>query len=107
MPWPSASKRSRTAQCVQKGDDILLSVIIDGRHSAIDMRLVWPGKDNEPGNKTNKQNAKVHRIWLETADHRYRRPDDTPFSIPGAGQLIFSDLGTITVEAKRGFSAYR
>ena len=29
---------------VQKGDDILLSVITDGRHSAIDMRLVWPGQ---------------------------------------------------------------
>ncbi|WP_163377489.1 hypothetical protein, partial [Escherichia coli] len=26
---------------------------------------------------------------------------------PGAGQLIFSDLGTIAVEAPRGFSAYR
>ncbi|MEI2598409.1 hypothetical protein V8940_19745, partial [Acinetobacter pittii] len=25
----------------------------------------------------------------------------------GAGQLIFSDLGTIAVEASRGFSAYR
>jgi hypothetical protein len=92
---------------VQKGDDILLSVITDGRHSAIDMRLVWPGNDNEPGNKLNKLIAKVHRIWLETADHRYRRPDETPFPIPGAGQLIFSDLGTIGVEAKRGFSAYR
>jgi hypothetical protein len=92
---------------VQKGDDILLSVITDGRHSAIDMRLVWPGNDNELGNKLNKLIAKVHRIWLETADHRYRRPDETPFPIPGAGQLIFSDLGTISVEAKRGFSAYR
>src|SRR3984893_19346214 len=71
------------------------------------MRLVCPGNDNEPGNKLNKLIAKVHRIWLETAGHRYRRPDETPFPIPGAGQLIFSDLGTISVEAKRGFSAYR
>jgi hypothetical protein len=92
---------------VQKGDDILLSVITDGRHSAIDMRLVWPGNGNEPGNKLNKLIANVHRIWLETANDRFRRPDDTPFPIRGAGQLIFSDLGTISVEAKRGFSAYR
>ena len=97
---------SRTRR-VQKGDDILLSVITDGRHSAIDMRLVWPGNDNEPGNKLNKLIAKVHQIWLETAGCRYRRPDDTPFPISGSGQLIFSDLGTISVEAKRGFSAYR
>ena len=31
----------------------------------------------------------------------------TPYPIPGAGQLVFSDLGTLSVEAKRGFSAYR
>ncbi len=92
---------------VQKGDDILLAVITDGRHSAIDMRLVWPGNGNEPGNKLNKLIANVHRIWRETAGSPYRRPDGSPFPIPGAGQLIYSDLGTISVEAKRGFSAYR
>jgi hypothetical protein len=31
----------------------------------------------------------------------------TAYDKPGAGQLIFSDLGTISVEASRGFSAYR
>jgi hypothetical protein len=92
---------------VQKGDDILLAVITDGRHSAIDMRLVWPGNGNEPGNKLNKLIANVHRIWRDTAGCPYRRPDGSPFPIPGAGQLIFSDLGTISVETKRGFSAYR
>ena len=51
---------------VQKGDDILLSVITDGRHAAIDMRLIWPGNDNEPDNKLNKLIANVHRIWSET-----------------------------------------
>ena len=30
-----------------------------------------------------------------------------PIPIPGAGQLVFSDLGTVNAEAKRGFSAYR
>jgi N12 class adenine-specific DNA methylase/adenine-specific DNA methylase len=92
---------------VQKGDDILLSVITDGRHAAIDMRLIWPGNDNEPANKLNKLVANVHRIWTETAGTAFRRPDGTPYPIPGAGQLIFSDLGTLSVEAKRGFSAYR
>ena len=101
-----AEIESRTRR-VQKGDDILLSVITDGRHAAIDMRLVWPGNDNEPDNKLNKLIANVHRIWCETGRNAYRRPDGTPFPIPGAGQLIFSDLGTLSVEAKRGFSAYR
>ena len=77
------------------GDDILLAVITDGRHAAIDMRLVLPGHVNEPDNKLNKLIANVHRIWAATATHRYTRPDGTPCPIPGAGQLIFSDLGTV------------
>jgi hypothetical protein len=92
---------------VEKGDDILLSVITDGRHAAIDMRLIWPGNDNETRNKLNKLIANVRRIWEETGRNAYKRPDGSGYPIPGAGQLIFSDLGTISVEAKRGFSAYR
>jgi N12 class adenine-specific DNA methylase len=92
---------------VQKGDDILLAVITDGRHAAIDMRLVWHTNGDEPANKLNKLIGNVHRIWSETAAQSYRRPDSTPYPIPGGGQMIFSDLGTINVEATRGFSAYR
>jgi len=91
----------------QKGDDILLSVITDGRHAAIDMRLVWSGSDDEPANKLNRLIDNVHRIWAETAEQHYLRPDGTPWPNTGAGQMIFSDLGTINVEATRGFSAYR
>ena len=97
----------RRTRRVQLGDDILLAVITDGRHAAIDMRLVWPANDDEPGNKLNKLVGNVHHIWAKTAGYRYARPDGTPYPIKGAGQLIFSDLGTISVEAKRGFSAYR
>jgi N12 class adenine-specific DNA methylase len=92
---------------VQKGDDILLAVITDGRHAAIDMRLVWHASDDEPANKLNKLIDNVHRIWTETAAQSYLRPDGTEYPIPGAGQMIFSDLGTIAVEVTRGFSAYR
>jgi hypothetical protein len=49
----------------------------------------------------------VHRIWEQTAGCSYKRPDGSPYPVTGAGQLIFSDLGTINVEAQRGFSAYR
>lgn len=91
----------------EPGDDILLSVITDGRHAAIDLRLVDPGQDNEAGNKLNALIANAFRIWTETGDHTYRRKDGQPFETPGAGQLIFSDLGTISVEGSRGFSAYR
>ncbi|TIR43965.1 MAG: hypothetical protein E5X53_39335, partial [Mesorhizobium sp.] len=35
------------------------------------------------------------------------RADGKPFELAGAAQMIFSDLGTISVEKSRGFSAYR
>ena len=98
--------RQRTGR-IRPGDDILLAVIGDGRHAAIDMRLVVPDNGNEPDNKLNKLITNVHRIWKETAGNRYSRPDGTPHPVPGAAQMIFSDLGTIGVEDRRGFSAYR
>jgi hypothetical protein len=91
----------------EPGDDILLSVITDGRHAAIDLRLVLSGHPDEPENKLNALIARVFAIWCETAGRRYVRPDGRPYERPGAGQLIFSDLGTIAVEARRGFSCYR
>ena len=89
----------------EKGDDILLSVITDGRHAAIDMRFV-AGNDNEPENKLNALIANAHRIWLETSDRVYRKPDGTPYPHKGGAQMIFSDLGTEAADEKRGFSAY-
>ncbi|QND44455.1 DEAD/DEAH box helicase family protein (plasmid) [Rhizobium lusitanum] len=89
------------------GDDILLSVITDGRHAVIDLRLVDPANDNEESNKLNALVQNAFRIWSETGAAEYRRKDGKPFDRPGAGQLIFSDLGTISVETTRGFSAYR
>ncbi len=97
-------KRDRAPQ---PGDDILLSVITDGRHAAIDLRLVEPGAENEPDNKLNLLIGNAYRIWLEAAENTYLRPDGKPFELPGAAQMIFSDLGTINVEKTRGFSAYR
>ncbi|SJM34255.1 helicase-related protein [Mesorhizobium delmotii] len=91
----------------EPGDDILLSVITDGRHAAIDLRLVDPDNDNEPDNKLNLLVSNAFRIWKETEANTYVRPDGKPFELPGAAQMIFSDLGTISVEKTRGFSAYR
>jgi len=91
----------------KKGDDILLSVITDGRHAAIDMRFVLPDCDNEPENKLNALIDNTHRIWRDTSHRRYTQSDGVPYALPGAAQMIFSDLGTLNVEATRGFSAYR
>ncbi len=98
----------------EKGQDILLSVITDGRHAAIDTRFVLgmdteedPRAGNEPGNKLNALIGNVHRIWRETAGNRYLQPDTgKPYPVPGAAQMVFSDLGTEAADTKRGFSAY-
>lgn len=92
---------------VQPGDDILLSVITDGRHAAIDLRLVMPAMDDEAENKLNLLVRNAFRIWKETSENSYLRPDGKAYDLPGAAQMIFSDLGTINVEKTRGFSAYR
>lgn len=59
----------------QKGDDILLSVITDGRHAAIDLRFVNPTIGNEQGNKLNLLIENAFRIWQETRDLRYTDPE--------------------------------
>jgi len=91
----------------EPGDDILLSVITDGRHAAIDLRLVMPAMEDEPDNKLNMLVRNAFRIWQEASHETYLRPDGKPYDLPGAAQMIFSDLGTINVEKSRGFSAYR
>lgn len=91
----------------KKGDDILLSVITDGRHSAIDLRFVDPRMGNEEGNKLNLLIENVYRIWKETRDYRYTDPETgRPYLLPGAAQMVFSDLGTEAALETRGFSAY-
>jgi hypothetical protein len=89
------------------GDDILLSVITGGRHAATDLRLVDADNDNEPDSKLNLFVQNAFRIWQETSQNTFVRPDGKPFDLPGAAQMIFSDLGTIKVEKSRGCSAYR
>ncbi len=91
----------------EKGDDILLSVIGDGRHAAIDLRFVAPSLPNDPDSKLNLLIENAFRIYQETKDNVYEIAPGVPYETSGGGQMIFSDLGTIAVEAKRGFSAYR
>jgi N12 class adenine-specific DNA methylase/predicted RNA methylase len=91
----------------KKGDDILLSVITDGRHAAVDLRLVAAHLPDDPDSKLNALIENAWRIYQENAANIYEMAPGVPYEVTGAGQMIFSDLGTLGVEAKRGFSAYR
>lgn len=90
----------------KKGDDILLSVITDGRHAAIDLRLITGHYANDSQNKLNMMIANIARIHNETSDRVYFQPDNTAYERKGATQMVFSDLGTPSSEATRGFSVY-
>lgn len=78
----------------QKGDDILLSVITDGRHAALDERYIDPTAAVGQENKLEKMVQNVHQIWERTKTQK-------------STQMIFADLGLPNSEEKRGFSAYK
>ncbi len=91
----------------QKGQDILLSVITDGRHAAIDLRFVRSDAANDDGNKLNALIANAHRLYTETSGRSYTDPrTGQPHPVRGGAQMIFSDLGTQAAMRTRGFSAY-
>lgn len=88
------------------GDDIILSVINDGRHAAIDMRLVNPALPNNPGSKLNLLVDNVHRIWKETKRQPFHTPalggySEKPVDKGPAAQMIFANLG---LSGARGFA---
>ncbi|AOX21533.1 lactate dehydrogenase [Kozakia baliensis] len=91
----------------EKGQDILLSVITDARHASIDLRFVTTSAANDDDSKLNIMIRNVLRIWQETSDNRYSNPETgQPYELPGAVQMVFSDLGTVGALENRGFSAY-
>jgi hypothetical protein len=51
---------------------------------------------------------KVFQIWQNTSANRYTDPETgREYELPGATQMVFSDLGTESALETRGFSAYR
>ncbi|MBN2162452.1 MAG: hypothetical protein JW713_05875 [Pontiellaceae bacterium] len=77
----------------KKGDDIVLSVITDGRHAAIDQRFVSPNLPADPESKLEVMIKNVYDIWNATKKDKLT-------------QMIFSDLGVPSSLERRGFSVY-
>lgn len=87
----------------QKGDDIMLTVIGDGRKSAIDMRLIdGPNVEPDPAwpSKLDKMVDNIFKTYQETGEVSFHTPDrekggykDEP-DFTGAGtQTVFLSLG--------------
>lgn len=91
----------------KKGDDIMLSVINDGRHAAIDMRLV--GAKDDKTSKLSLLVDNVFRIWKESKRQKFygvKKGENVydlskPIDVGPATQMIFANLG---ISGARGFS---
>lgn len=77
----------------QKGDDIILTVITDGRHAALDDRYIDPYAPERPDSKMGLLLERVQAIWQESKQEK-------------STQMIFCDAGLPGMEEKRGFSVY-
>jgi N12 class adenine-specific DNA methylase len=97
---------------VQKGDDILLSVINDGRLAAIDMRLVNPSSSGQ-GSKLEMAIQNIYRKWKVGADaplHGVKKEGgytDQPIMRGPSTQIVFSTLGVNPSKHNPGFSVHR
>ena len=90
------------------GDDILLSVINDGRHAAIDPRYIEQAQ-NDPHSKLNMMIQNAIDIYHRTADTQFYDPKDgykTPLERGPATQMIFANMG-VNGRGPAGFSGYQ
>lgn len=89
----------------KKGDDIILSVISDGRFSAIDMRFVDPTRPSDPNSKLNLWVDDIIKAYQETADYEYAdKTTGKPDKQKGSSIIGFSDIGLGEASAaNRGF----
>lgn len=91
------------------GDDIMLTVIGDGRHAAIDMRLVGGEVDPDYPTKLELLIDNVFNTMKATARQKFYRPREggydmsAPVDVGPATQMIFSNLG---ISAKRGLPVH-
>ncbi len=91
----------------KKGDDIMLSVINDGRHAAIDLRLVGLQNDPSHPSKLDMMIDNMFAIWKASKNQKFYKPgtngeyETKPTTSGPATQMAFVNLG---LSGKRGFS---
>lgn len=97
---------------VKKGDDILLSVINDGRLAAIDLRLVDPDA-GDTGSKLDQMVQAIYRRWKDGANaplygvKKEGGYTDRPVEHGPTTQIVFSTLGVNPTKHNPTFSVHR
>lgn len=87
----------------EKGDDIILSVIADGRFAAIDMRFVDPTLPSDPNSKLNRAISDIAEAYHATKDNEYTTNGEID-PLKGGALMLFTDIGLGEQSAKnRGF----
>lgn len=87
----------------EKGQDIILSVIGDGRFSAIDMRFVDPTLPSDPNSKLNRVISDMVEAYHATADNEYVTGGEID-ELNGGALMMFTDIGLGEQSAaSRGF----
>lgn len=87
----------------EKGDDIILSVIGDGRFSAIDMRFVDPTLPSDPNSKLNTAIRDMAEAYHATENNEYTT-DGATDKYKGGALMMFTDIGLGEQStASRGF----
>ena len=87
----------------QPGDDIILSVISDGRFSAIDMRFVDPTLPSDPNSKLNVTIDEMIRAYKDSQANEYATGGKAD-ELKGGSLMLFTDIGLGEQSARsRGF----
>ncbi|NPU91379.1 MAG: PLxRFG domain-containing protein [Gammaproteobacteria bacterium] len=85
------------------GQDIILSVIADGRFSAIDMRFVDSDLPSDPNSKLNRMLDDMIKVYHDTAENEYVT-DGKVDPVTGGSLMLFTDIGLGEQSAaSRGF----
>lgn len=85
------------------GEDIILTVIADGRFSAIDMRFVDPTLPSDPNSKLNRMLDDMIAAYKSTAKNEYSTGSKVD-PVKGSSLMLFTDIGLGEQSAKnRGF----
>lgn len=88
----------------KKGDDIILSVINDGRLAAIDLRLAGINS-NHHESKLNQVVNKVYQTYKQSENNAYHT-DGVIDPIKGSLQTIYSDIGINPTKKSGDFTVY-